>query len=62
MHDSEAKCTWIGSDDQANNNGTVQTGICKWTVGEDWAVGTAGHLRTVKLFAEHADSPFKNLA
>ena len=61
MHDPDAKCTWIGSDGQCNDTGTIFTGVKKWAAGEFWAVAAAGNLRTVNLLIRHSDALFLNL-
>lgn len=62
MHDSQAECTWIGSDSLVTDGRTMAPHMpVKWAVGNGWAVGIAGDLRTVNVFKHYADKLFKDL-
>jgi ATP-dependent protease HslVU (ClpYQ) peptidase subunit len=58
---SESKSTWIASDTMvASGNLTLSIGS-KWIVRKPWAVGVAGHLRTINVFQHHADELLRDL-
>ncbi len=53
--------TWIGSDSMVHAGSLRLTGR-KWVVQGPWAVGVAGHLRTVNLIEQHAGDLFTDVA
>lgn len=52
---SKSGSTWIASDTMVCSGNLVQIIGPKWIVREPWAVGVAGHLRTINVFHHHAD-------
>lgn len=52
--------TWIGSDSRASGR-NANDGVRKWFMAHGWAVGTAGHLRTINVIEANADPLFKGL-
>ena len=61
MHCSHSRSTWLASD-TASSSGDLRLLVGpKWIVRGPWALGVAGHLRTMNLFEHHADSLFADL-
>lgn len=54
--------TWIGSDTLACADAMKITVGPKWVVRAPWAVGVAGHLRTMNVVDAHADKLLHDLA
>lgn len=54
--------TWIASDTMVCSGNLRQIIGPKWVVHEPWAVGIAGHLRTINVFRHHAEELLGNLA
>ncbi len=53
-HDAHRRSTWIGSDTLACSGSLRLPFGPKWVVRRPWAIGIAGHLRTVNLVDRHA--------
>lgn len=52
--------TWIGSDSRTMGF-RAHDCVRKWSLGHGWAVGAAGHLRTINLLEANADTLLKGL-
>lgn len=52
---SKTGSTWIASDTMVCSGNLQQDIGPKWIVREPWAVGVAGHLRTINVFHRRAD-------
>lgn len=53
---SRSESTWIASDTMVVSASLTLSIGPKWIVREPWAVGVAGHLRTINIFQHHADA------
>jgi ATP-dependent protease HslVU (ClpYQ) peptidase subunit len=53
---------WIGSDTMACSGTLRQDSGPKWVIRRPWAVGVAGHLRTINVISESADELLGNLS
>jgi ATP-dependent protease HslVU (ClpYQ) peptidase subunit len=61
MSSARSGATWVASDTLIiSGNLELELGP-KWVVRNSWAVGVAGHLRTMNVFSHHADSLLTNL-
>lgn len=59
---SKSGSSWIASDTMGIS-GNLTLGIgSKWIVRGPWAVGVAGHLRTINVFQNHADELLGDLS
>jgi len=58
---SKSRLTWIGSDTMVCSGELKLINGPKWIVREPWAVGVAGHLRTINVFHHHANELLGNL-
>jgi ATP-dependent protease HslVU (ClpYQ) peptidase subunit len=54
LHHAQRRSTWIGSDTLACSGSLRLPFGPKWVVRRPWAIGIAGHLRTVNLVDRHA--------
>ena len=58
---ARAGATWVASDTLIiSGNLELELGP-KWSVRDAWAIGVAGHLRTMNIFAHHADTLLKDV-
>jgi ATP-dependent protease HslVU (ClpYQ) peptidase subunit len=61
MSSARAGATWVASDTLIiSGNLELELGP-KWLVRNEWAIGVAGHLRTMNIFAHHADILLKDV-
>lgn len=61
MSSTRSGSTWVGSDTLLLS-GNLQLALRpKWIVGHNWAIGIAGHLRTMNVFVHHADDLLQQL-
>ena len=58
---SKSGSTWIASDTNVCTANLKQDIGPKWIVRNPWAVGVAGHLRTINVFRQHADELLRDL-
>jgi len=61
LRTADGRSTWIGSDTMVCSSDLKLDYGPKWVIHEPWAVGIAGHLRTVNLVAHNAASLLGNL-
>ena len=61
MSSTRSGSTWVGSDTLLLS-GNLQLALRpKWIVSHNWAIGIAGHLRTMNVFVHHADDLLQQL-
>jgi ATP-dependent protease HslVU (ClpYQ) peptidase subunit len=56
LRTSDGSSTWVGSDTLVCNGCLKQDFGPKWIVHEPWAIGVAGHLRTVNLIERNIET------
>ncbi|MDQ7250505.1 hypothetical protein [Dongia sedimenti] len=57
----DGRCSWLGCDTMVTGGNLKQDYGPKWLLQEDWAIGVAGHLRTVNLVEHHIESMLRDL-
>lgn len=58
---SKSGSTWIGSDTMVCSGDLKLIVGSKWILREPWAIGVAGHLRTINLFQHHVGTLLNDL-
>lgn len=61
MYSSRTRSTWVASDTMVSSDSLRQIIGPKWIVRMPWAIGVAGHLRTINVFKHHAAELLENL-
>lgn len=61
LRTADGRCTWLGCDTQVSGGNLKQDYGPKWLIREAWAIGIAGHLRTVNLVEHHLGSLVRDL-
>ncbi len=62
LHDRRSQSTWIGSDTLCCAGNLKLPFGPKWVVRRRWAIGIAGHLRTINLIDRHASELVQDLS
>jgi len=61
MSSAQSGATWVASDTLISSGNLELALGPKWLTRNAWAIGVAGHLRTMNIFAHHAESLFRDL-
>jgi ATP-dependent protease HslVU (ClpYQ) peptidase subunit len=62
LYSTKTGSAWVGSDTMVSSDTLKQIIGPKWVVRLPWAVGVAGHLRTINVFHHHAAELLENLS
>jgi ATP-dependent protease HslVU (ClpYQ) peptidase subunit len=61
MCSSRTASTWVASDTLVSSGNLRLSVGPKWLIRDSWAVGVAGHVRTINVFQRHAEELLKGL-